>query len=66
MHISYNGQPIQIDTEMSLADFIKQHAQLTPPFAVAMNGNFMPKDTYEGTKIKHNDAIEIVIPMQGG
>ena len=35
-------------------------------FAVALNGEFMSKDSYQHTQLKANDSIDVLFPIQGG
>jgi sulfur carrier protein len=41
-------------------------AQATPPFAVAVNLQFVPKTQYAKTPIKAGDRIDIIAPITGG
>ena len=36
------------------------------PFAVACNGEFVPRNTYEDRRIDRGDRIDIVHPTAGG
>jgi len=40
--------------------------QATPPFAVAVNLQFVPKTQYASTHIKAGDHIDIIAPITGG
>lgn len=62
--IQLNGDSIQIPSESLqtvLADFA-----LKTVFAVALNGEFVPREHYSGITLKNGDQLEIVSPMQGG
>jgi sulfur carrier protein len=37
-----------------------------PPFAVAVNLNFVPKTQYEQFSLNENDRIEVITPVTGG
>ena len=37
-----------------------------PPFAVAVNLNFIPKSKYSEFNLQENDRIEIISPVTGG
>jgi len=65
MTITINGeqqslpQPQTIDQLLACKGFGKN-------IAVALNGTFIPRTTYDSQVVKDGDAIEIVSPMQGG
>ena len=37
-----------------------------PPFAVAVNMNFVPKTQYDQFALNENDQIEVITPVTGG
>ena len=37
-----------------------------PPFAVAVNLNFVPKTHYDQYSLNENDQIEVIAPVTGG
>lgn len=37
-----------------------------PPFAVAVNLNFVPKSQYASHLLHENDQIEVIAPVTGG
>ena len=37
-----------------------------PPFAVAVNLNFVPKTQYDQLSLNENDQIEVIAPVTGG
>ena len=41
-------------------------AQITPPFAAAVNAQFVPKTLYHQTLLHDNDKIELIVPITGG
>lgn len=64
--ITLNGEKIALKTEQNLQDFLADHGYEGKVFAVALNGGFLPKTTYDVTILKSGDDLEIVAPMQGG
>lgn len=42
----------------------EQQSQMS--FAVALNGQFVSKQTYAQTQLKHNDALDVLFPIVGG
>lgn len=61
-----NGQPYQINTEVSLVDLLAQHNFEITDVAIAINGEFLPRSSYQDVSIKNNDQVEVLEPMQGG
>jgi sulfur carrier protein len=41
-------------------------AQARPPFATALNLQFVPKTQYASTPLNVGDQIEIIAPITGG
>jgi sulfur carrier protein len=39
---------------------------IAPPFAAAVNAQFVPKTLYEQTLLNDNDKIELIVPITGG
>ncbi len=70
MQIIINGQPKTMsntnEIPINLLDIIKQEGMDTMKVAVAQNGQFIPKNSYETKTVQDGDSIEIVSPMQGG
>lgn len=62
--IQLNGNAIAI-TSTNLQQVLAKYASQTV-FAVALNGEFIPKEHYAELSLKPGDQLEIVSPMQGG
>ncbi|MER2491409.1 sulfur carrier protein ThiS [Catenovulum sediminis] len=65
MNVTINGQPAEFSDGLSLLDVVVQHGAQAP-FALAVNGQFIPKSQHAETQIKTQDSIEILSPVQGG
>lgn len=64
MKVTFNGEATQL-TESNLNTFIiKSGAK--EPFAVALNGHFVPRSECMTTELKEGDSIELLSPIQGG
>lgn len=72
--ISMNDQPVTTELQ-DLKGFIQTHYQAegsnlaaspSAPFAVALNGEFVPKSAYATTQLKDGDKLDIVSPIGGG
>lgn len=64
MKISINGQTMNIQSNQ-LANVIEEYGA-TPPYALAVNGVFVPKSDYQHKQLDENDQVDIVSPIFGG
>lgn len=65
MHITINQHPVQLPASATVADAIA-HWQARPPFAVAVNTQFVPKGRYPEHPLHEGDQVEIIAPVTGG
>jgi sulfur carrier protein len=65
MQIFLNRIAHDMDSTSTLADALAL-AQAQPPFAAAVNLQFVPKTQYAATPLKDGDQIEIIAPITGG
>ncbi|MCP5325534.1 MAG: sulfur carrier protein ThiS [Oceanospirillaceae bacterium] len=65
MDILINGQHITIDTALSLPDLLAQQG-FQGSFALAINGDFVPKSEYASTPLNEGDALDVLTPISGG
>lgn len=65
MDILINGQHITIDTALSLPDLLAQQG-FHGSFALAINGDFVPKSEYASTPLNEGDALDVLTPISGG
>ncbi|MBQ4813463.1 thiamine biosynthesis protein ThiS [Pseudoalteromonas luteoviolacea] len=65
MNLIYNGEDIQVDAHLSLQQIITSKGA-KPPFAVALNGQFVPAGRLPETKPENGDSVEVLSPIQGG
>ena len=65
MIVLINNHPIELLAGATLADAIRI-AKAQPPFAAAVNMQFVPHHQYDATVLKADDAIEIIRPVTGG
>jgi sulfur carrier protein len=59
----------QIEYELPKPSMISDVLSLInakPPFAVAVNLNFVPKTQYDQFVLNENDQIEVIAPVTGG
>ena len=64
--VTYNGGKINCPNEITLDILILQQANTESCAAVAINGNFVPKNNYPTTRIQQGDVIDVVSPVTGG
>ena len=64
--ITLNGEARALPHEQSLAEFLSAAGYNEGYFAVAINGDFVPRGLYSETQLKGGEALEILSPRQGG
>ncbi len=65
--ISVNDRERELDGPASLTELILQSKdEFSGPFAVAVNGEFVPRHLYQATPLQQGDQIDIVSPVGGG
>ena len=64
MTITINGERLTIKSAKLVE--ILQNFGAKPPFAVAINGEFIPQSLHVSTTINEGDSIELLSPIQGG
>jgi sulfur carrier protein len=50
----------------ALVSQVLEQVQAKPPFAVAVNLQFLPKTKYADYTLQENDQIEVIAPVTGG
>lgn len=65
-NIIFNNESIEISENLSLEDVLTQWNAVSKPFAVALNKTFIPSHQFSEIKLKEDDSIDIITPMQGG
>ena len=65
MIVRINSQSFELPPGATLADAVRA-VQAVPPFAAAVNMQFVPNHQYANTPLKADDAIEIIRPVTGG
>lgn len=66
MKINLNGEKTSIENIMSIEELLEDYGFEQSSIAVAMNGSFVPKSSYNSTLLSDGDSLDIVSPMQGG
>lgn len=65
MRIVVNQKEYALSTGCSVSDVVAL-IKAKPPYAVAVNLNFVPKTHHAGHILQENDQIEIIAPVTGG
>jgi sulfur carrier protein len=66
MQIFINQHPVELPgTQASVADALAQW-NARPPYAVALNTQFVPKSQYASQALHEGDRLEVISPVTGG
>lgn len=65
MNILINDTAFVLPDDATLADALAALAA-TPPFAVAVNREFVPRSAYAARALQGDDRIEVIRPVTGG
>lgn len=69
IHISVNGEQQVLADGLTLQSALRQWQQqrlIGERYAVAINGEFVPRHDYAGRRLSSGDAIDIVQAVVGG
>lgn len=66
IQISVNNEKHQIAQATSLEQLLQQLAIEKEKYAVAVNGDFVPRSSYGEHKLHANDEVDILTAVQGG
>ena len=65
LNLLINQQPYRLPVGATLSDAIDLIG-LTPPFAAAINLEFVPRSQYAQRRLAEGDRIELIAPVTGG
>ena len=65
MNILINDKRFELRDDATLADAIAALAPV-PPFAAAVNREFVPRSNYAARLLKPEDRVEVIRPVTGG
>ncbi|BDF96545.1 thiamine biosynthesis protein ThiS [Pseudoalteromonas sp. KAN5] len=65
MKITINGESFELVNTANLTQALQQFAA-KEPFAVAINGQFIPRSQCDTHLLNEGDSIELLSPIQGG
>jgi sulfur carrier protein len=64
--IVINGQPHQVEVEVSLAGAVSLVTTAATGVAAAVNGDVVRRAVWESTTLAAGDQIEVITAVQGG
>jgi len=65
LQVLINQTPVTLAAGATLADAVAV-LQAKPPFAAAINLQFVPKTRYDQTELHDGDRIDLIAPVVGG
>ncbi len=65
MRVIVNQMPYELPSNSMIADALTL-INAKPPYAVAVNLNFVPKTKHAEYVLSENDHIEVIAPVTGG
>ena len=65
LNVLINQQPYQLPAGSRLLDAIERLG-IQPPFAAAVNLEFVPRGQYAHRPLQDGDQIELIAPITGG
>ena len=69
MKISLNGVGVDMDADAKVTDAVTAAGHsVTRPFgvAVAVNGEVVPRSSWQTTRLEEADKVEVLVASQGG
>lgn len=67
MHtISFNGESRELDTSLSVLQFLEKMGLLGKRVAIERNGQVVPKSLQDRTFLFHGDHVEVIVAVGGG
>ena len=66
MTINFNGDAIDVATEMNVAKILQLNDVVDGRFVVVVNDEIVPKSEYDSAMISMGDSVEIMSPITGG
>jgi sulfur carrier protein len=66
MQVTINGAPAQVDEGATVAAVVTSRVDGRRHVAVALNGSVVPRGTWEATRLRPGDSVEVLAPTAGG
>lgn len=65
MQVLINAQPFELPEGATVADALAA-LQARPPYAVAVNTQFVPSTEHPRKRLQAGDQVEVISPVTGG
>ena len=66
MNLMVNGEPKELESVTTVAAVLEVLGYEGESFAVALNGDFVPRSQYTEQTVQDGDQLEVLFPMRGG
>ena len=66
LNLTVNGEAKTLEAPCSLAGALPRLGYEGKHFAVAVNGDFVPRHRYSDIQLEGGEQMEVLFPMQGG
>ena len=66
LKLQVNGEPRELDQPCPLTEALTAWGHQGRRFAVAIDGEFVPRGRYDQVTLRGGESIEVLSPMQGG
>jgi sulfur carrier protein len=66
MKIVVNGEPLELDVPVQLGELVDGRVASRKGVAVAVDGEVVPRTTWDDIELTEGDRVEIVGAVQGG
>ncbi|UTA49018.1 sulfur carrier protein ThiS [Simiduia sp. 21SJ11W-1] len=64
--VTINNEPLELADASVLAEALALWPALPEQYAVAVNGQFVPRHLYAEHRLKTGDRLDVVVPVSGG
>jgi sulfur carrier protein len=64
--VTVNGQPREVPADINVGQLVAAVTGLATGVAAAVNGEVVPRRSWEGTRLRAGDRVEVVTAVQGG
>lgn len=65
-HLSVNNEAKTLESETNVAQALELWGYNCEKIAIAINGDFVPRSTYQQTYFNEGDCVDVLAPVQGG
>ena len=66
MHLTVNGEPVELAPGRTVEQLVLDRAPEHRRVAVAVNGDVVPRSTWAGRPLQPGDAVELLVAVAGG